>query len=96
MIPEGTRLGIYRVGAELGRGGMGTVYRGQGETDGPAGPAGSVVALKVIHPGLVDDERSLERFAAKPRSGSGSVTRASSGRSTSGGRRSPASRSSTS
>ena len=62
MISEGTRLGIYRVGAELGRGGMGTVYRAQSETEGPAGPAGSVVALKVIHAGLVDDERSLERF----------------------------------
>jgi tetratricopeptide (TPR) repeat protein/predicted Ser/Thr protein kinase len=59
---EGQSLGIYRVGPELGRGGMGVVYRGESTADGPAGPAGSVVALKIFHPHLVADERAFERF----------------------------------
>ncbi|MFI5402694.1 MAG: serine/threonine-protein kinase, partial [Planctomycetota bacterium] len=58
---EGRTLGIYRVGKELGRGGMGTVYRAESTADGPAGPAGSTVALKVFHGELVSDERAFAR-----------------------------------
>jgi len=59
---EGQTLGIYEVGAELGRGGMGAVYRAKSTKAGPAGPAGCAVALKVFHAELVEDARSLERF----------------------------------
>ena len=52
----------YQLDIELGRGGMGTVYRAETSEDGPAGPAGTRVAIKVFHPELVADERSLERF----------------------------------
>lgn len=62
MSLEGSLLGIYRVGPELGRGGMGTVYRGESTADGAAGPSGAVVALKVFHPELVADERAFARF----------------------------------
>jgi len=52
----------YQLDIELGRGGMGTVYRAVTLEDGPAGPVGTQVAIKVFHPELVEDERSLERF----------------------------------
>src|SRR5262245_20083529 len=41
---------------------MGTVFRASSEAEGPAGPAGTVVALKVFHPGLARDEGALARF----------------------------------
>ncbi len=62
MDLSGRSLGIYRVGPELGRGGMGTVYRAEAAEAGVAGPAGSPVALKVFHPELVEDARAFERF----------------------------------
>jgi tetratricopeptide (TPR) repeat protein len=58
---EGRTIGIYRVGRELGRGGMGTVHRAESTAEGPAGPAGTVVALKVFHGELVEDERAFAR-----------------------------------
>ena len=61
MTLEGRTLGIYRIGKELGRGGMGTVYRAESTADGPAGPAGAVVALKIFHADLIEDERALAR-----------------------------------
>jgi tetratricopeptide (TPR) repeat protein len=50
----GQRLGPYAVEAELGSGGMGTVYRA-------AGPAGTI-ALKVIHPHLLATPGFFKRF----------------------------------
>ena len=41
---------------------MGTVYKVRTREDGPAGPAGSVAALKVFHPELVSDEITYRRF----------------------------------
>lgn len=56
------RLGIYHLEAELGRGGMGAVFRAVAEAEGPAGPPGAVVAVKVFHDHLAQDERLFERF----------------------------------
>ncbi|MCZ6573003.1 MAG: tetratricopeptide repeat protein [Planctomycetota bacterium] len=58
----GSSLGIYEVGAEIGRGGMGTVYCARTTAAGPAGKPGSIVAVKVFHPELVEDERIVQRF----------------------------------
>jgi tetratricopeptide (TPR) repeat protein len=58
----GRRIGAYRFGPELGRGGMGAVYRAETLADGPLGPPGTAVAVKVFHPHLVSDARAFERF----------------------------------
>ena len=49
----GTSLGSYRVVAELGSGGMGTVYLAEGDGQ---------VALKVVHPHLVSRAGVFERY----------------------------------
>jgi tetratricopeptide (TPR) repeat protein len=59
---EGQILGAYQCGAELGRGGMGTVYRAVATADSAAGPSGTAVAVKVFHPDLVADEQAFARF----------------------------------
>jgi serine/threonine-protein kinase len=41
---------------------MGAVYRARSVVDGPAGPAGSVVAIKVFHAEHVSDEVTFKRF----------------------------------
>jgi serine/threonine protein kinase len=54
-LPE--RIGAYRITELIGRGGMGSVYRGERE----AGDFAHVVAIKVIKPGLLS-ESLVDRF----------------------------------
>jgi len=58
----GTTLGPYRIDAELGSGGMGRVWRATvvGTSAGLA--KGAEVALKVVHPHLMDSPDFFKRF----------------------------------
>ena len=60
-LAEGDALGSFRVGAELGEGATGIVYRGFRETDGLA------VALKVLKAALSADQTYLARFRREAR-----------------------------
>jgi TolB-like protein len=60
-LAEGTRLGRYRVGAPLGAGGMGEVYRAVDER------LGRTVAIKVIGSALASDPLRQERFEREAR-----------------------------
>ena len=57
------RLGPLRLVEELGRGGMGTVYRAVVEDPVGGLPAGAAVAVKVLHPHLAAEADYAERFA---------------------------------
>ncbi|RMG80316.1 MAG: serine/threonine protein kinase, partial [Chloroflexi bacterium] len=57
----GTRLGIYEIIEELGKGGMATVYRAyQPNLD-------RYVAIKIIHRAIAQDQGGLERFQREAR-----------------------------
>jgi len=58
----GRTFGNYAIGRLIGKGGGGAVYRAISAADGPAGPPGTEVALKVFHPELLQDERVFQRF----------------------------------
>src|SRR5437667_217608 len=60
-IGAGTQLGLYRIEAQLGSGGMGTVYRA---TDTKLGRE---VAIKVLLPRLADAPESVARFEREAR-----------------------------
>lgn len=55
------RLGDWVLGAEIGRGAMGVVYRARHASDG------RVAAVKVLSPRLAADERFVERFERETR-----------------------------
>ena len=55
------RIGHFALGALLGEGGMGRVYRGRDAT------GGDEVAVKVLHPHAADDAAALRRFYREAR-----------------------------
>ena len=59
--PGPQRIGRYRIVGELGRGGMGTVYRGRDEA------LGRDAAVKVIRPLPGEDAGALDRFGEEAR-----------------------------
>ncbi|HUU04318.1 MAG TPA: protein kinase [Patescibacteria group bacterium] len=56
MIKIGDKLGNFLIRAEIGRGGMGTIYFAMDTM------LNREVALKVIHPQLADNQQLMERF----------------------------------
>jgi WD40 repeat protein/serine/threonine protein kinase len=56
------RLGEFRLLREIGRGGMGVIYEAEQES------LGRRVALKVLPPGALTDERQVRRFEREARS----------------------------
>ena len=59
-LAPGDAFGEYVIDGQLGEGGMGIVFRAIRDD-------GEVVALKVIKPGLVRDEKTARRFAREAR-----------------------------
>ena len=65
----GSVVGPYRVDRELGAGGMGTVYAATLERAVAGLAAGSTVALKVVHPHLLQSPGFFKRFLREARIG---------------------------
>jgi serine/threonine-protein kinase len=63
-LPPGTRVGAYRLVAEIGRGGMGVVYRAEDTRLGRA------VALKFLPAALGTDREARDRLVAEARAAS--------------------------
>jgi len=61
-VRPGRTMGPYRLRAELGSGGMGTVFLATTERATDSLPAGTDVALKVVHPHLAARPGFVERF----------------------------------
>jgi tetratricopeptide (TPR) repeat protein len=59
---EGTTLGPYRIDRELGAGGMGKVYRATTTRKAAGLDVGATVALKVVHPHLLETDGFFKRF----------------------------------
>ncbi|MCE9637227.1 MAG: serine/threonine-protein kinase PknK, partial [Planctomycetes bacterium] len=58
----GSLAGPYRLDAQIGAGGMGTVWLATVEGAVPGLPVGERVALKIVHPHLVVESDVFERF----------------------------------
>jgi len=61
-VQAGTRLGAYRIDREIGSGGMGRVFAAVVEGRCPGLVEGTRVALKVVHPHLLETEGFFKRF----------------------------------
>jgi serine/threonine-protein kinase len=57
----GQLIGRFRLGDLLGRGGMGEVYAATDEADG------KVVAVKMLHPAMLEDPANVQRFLREAR-----------------------------
>ncbi|MCA1584922.1 MAG: protein kinase [Acidobacteria bacterium] len=64
MLTDGALFGRYEIVAPLGAGGMGEVYRARDSR------LGRQVALKFLHPHVIQDKRALDRFAREARAAS--------------------------
>ena len=59
---DGQTIGPYRIESTLGSGGMGTVHLAIVERDTAGLAAGTRVALKIVHPHLLERDGYVERF----------------------------------